>query len=119
EPVESPPARTRPPAAPPVSDLAGLRLLVAEDDETNRQILATRLRRAGVEVAEAAEGQAAIDAALEAGTAGRPFDLALVDLDMPRLDGREVARQLQALGGGPPLIALTAHATAQVRAECL
>jgi CheY-like chemotaxis protein len=104
---------------------ARLRVLLAEDDEVNA-LLATRLlERAGAVVERHHDGKAALDAAL-ASLVGQlpPFDLALLDIRMPGLDGNEVARRLRLeearLKRGPlRLVALTANAFAEDRATAL
>jgi adenylate cyclase len=71
----------------------GPRILVVDDDWLNRDLLRAYLTSSGAEVATAADGQAAIDLALGR---GGPLDLALVDIQMPRMDGLELCRQLKA-----------------------
>ena len=101
------------------------RVLLAEDDEVNA-LLATRLlERAGALVERHHDGRAALEAALD-GIAGRrpAFDLVLLDIRMPGLDGNEVARKLRLeearLKRTPlPLVALTANAFAEDRATAL
>jgi DNA-binding response OmpR family regulator len=68
---------------------AGL-VLIAEDDADVRELVAFRLRRAGYEVLEAADGRRAVELALE-----RSPDVCLVDVMMPELDGYEVTRRLR------------------------
>lgn len=69
----------------------GLRILVADDDPANRDILVRLLSRLGAEVLAVADGEAALGLARE-----RPLDLAMVDILMPRLDGIEFARARRA-----------------------
>jgi class 3 adenylate cyclase len=69
------------------------RILVVDDDWLNRDLLRAYLTSSGSEVATAADGQAALDLALGR---GGPLDLALVDIQMPRMDGLELCRQLKA-----------------------
>jgi len=73
----------------PPPDLHGFRILVAEDNETIRHSVATRLRQLGSEVAEAASGNEALS--LLAG--GRVWDLLLSDIDLPSIDGYELCSQ--------------------------
>jgi CheY-like chemotaxis protein len=83
------------------------RILVADDNETNRDILATRLQANGYEVLHAADGEEALSVT----RAQRP-DLILLDIMMPKLDGIEVCRRLKADAAFPftPVILVTAKA---------
>ncbi len=79
-------------------------VLVVDDDPTVREVVATYLRRDGLEVLEAADGPGA----LEADAASTP-DLVVLDLMLPGLDGLEVFRRLRARRGGVPVVMLTAR----------
>jgi DNA-binding response OmpR family regulator len=83
------------------------RILVADDNETNRDILATRLEANGYEVLHAGDGEQVLDVTRQQ----RP-DLILLDIMMPKLDGIEVCRRLKADAGLPfmPIILVTAKA---------
>ena len=83
------------------------RILVADDNETNRDILATRLEANGYEVLHAGDGEQALAVARE----HRP-DLILLDIMMPKLDGIEVCRRIKADAALPftPIILVTAKA---------
>jgi CheY-like chemotaxis protein len=103
------------PPAPVLKALRGLRVLVAEDDPVNQVLIGDLLGRRGVEVILAATGTEAVAAATEGG-----FDLVLMDIRMPEMDGLTACRHIRALpGGGPPIIALTANALAGERERCL
>ena len=82
----------------PVGDLSGLRVLLVEDGEVNRKLIGVVLRRAGVAPVEAHDGRAGADAALAAAAAGDPFDVILMDMQMPVLDGYAAAAELRAAG---------------------
>ena len=79
-------------------------VLVAEDDQDTRRLVAGVLGRAGHDVLEAADGEEALRLALE-----RKPDVAIVDGAMPKLDGFEVVRRLRGAGARLPVILLTAR----------
>jgi signal transduction histidine kinase/ActR/RegA family two-component response regulator len=90
------------------------RALLAEDDATLQMLTAVHLRRAGFEVVLADNGKQACDHV--AGAAATPFDLILMDMQMPVLDGYAAVTQLRRAGYARPIIALTADAMAHQRA---
>jgi len=81
------------------------KLLVAEDDTAMREALQMQLTRAGFDVTAVDNGADAVIAATE-----QEFDLALLDLVMPGLNGIQAARMLRRIKPGLPLVALTAYA---------
>ncbi|HEX6016969.1 MAG TPA: response regulator [Burkholderiaceae bacterium] len=122
-----PPAVEADVRAPTVSEdderrvLRGARVLIAEDDAVIMMITATLLERWGVQVGRAVDGAEVIEAAQAAELDSAPFHAVLMDLEMPRLNGYAAARELcRQLGARtPPIIALTAAATAHERDEAL
>jgi two-component system sensor histidine kinase/response regulator len=99
-----------------------LRILLAEDNAVNQHIAVRMLEKEGHFVTVAADGQAAIDAWLRA-AAGAPFDLILMDVQMPVLDGFEATAAIRAealrLGKTVAIVAMTAHAMQGDRERCL
>jgi CheY-like chemotaxis protein len=85
-----------------------LRILLVEDDPTVAEVIASLLRARGHHVTHVAHGLAAL-----AQTATHAFDIALLDLDLPGLDGLALARQLRAQGFTTPLVVVTARADAE------
>src|SRR5438270_6731190 len=92
----------------------GLRVLYAEDHPEMQKAVGRLLRVAGASVTIVQDGLEATDRAL-----AEPFDLVLMDLRMPRMDGFDAARALRAADCRVPLVAITADANAVVRANAL
>jgi len=92
-------------------ELSRLRVLVAEDNDFNRFLLGRILDKLGVaEVAFAADGERAVEMALERAALRQPFDVLFLDLRMPGLDGASAARRLRRAGITAAMAALTAQA---------
>lgn len=91
-----------------------MRFLVAEDDEALRTYLGRGLEADGHQARLAPDGQAAVDAFRE-----ETLDMAILDLNMPRLDGMEVLRAMRAANEEFPILILTARTEMAVRLECL
>jgi len=97
------------------ADLSRLRILLVDDSEINRRVTREMLRRAGAAVTEAASGPEAI-----AKTKTTAWDLVVMDISMPEMDGVEASHRIQdLLDKPPPMIALTAHAGAESRRKFL
>lgn len=109
-----PPGRAYAPAADAPPLLGGLKLLLAEDNPLNALIARTVLTRAGAAVETAADGEEAIQAARRGG-----FDVYVLDLRMPVLDGLSAARQIRMLYPNAPIVALTADAGEEERQAAL
>jgi CheY-like chemotaxis protein len=84
---------------------AGLRVLVVEDNPVNQKILSMALQRMGCAVALAGNGQECLDA-----MDGQAFDIILMDLAMPVMDGLEATRRLRADGCRTPILVVSANA---------
>ncbi|MBF0614408.1 MAG: response regulator [Magnetococcales bacterium] len=96
--------------------LAGLRLLLVEDDEINQDVARELLGQVGIRVIVANHGQEALERLAEQG-----FDLILMDIMMPVMDGYETARRIRLRYDSTelPIIAMTAHARSGDRQRCL
>jgi signal transduction histidine kinase/CheY-like chemotaxis protein len=105
------------PAAPVVEPPPGLRVLVVEDNLVNLRLAQRVLEKLGCIVQPATSGEAGLAAAEQ-----RTFDLILMDVQMPGMDGLEVTRRIRAMGGvvgNTPIVALTAGAGEEDRERCL
>ena len=105
--------RVAPPSAARRTRLPGLAVLVAEDNDINALLARHLLSRLGHRPVMAATGGEAVAAFVAAHAAGTPFDLVLMDLHMPGMDGIEAARRMRAAEPGgkrTPIVALTADA---------
>jgi len=77
------------------TDLAGLRVLVVDDNETNRMLVTTQVAAWGMTSEAVADGASALEALRAATAAAKPFDVAVLDLMMPGMDGLELARAIK------------------------
>lgn len=92
------------------------RILVVEDNLDNQRLIRFLLNRAGADVTIASNGQLGVETALQSVP---PFDLILMDLQMPLMDGYQTTKALRSAGYTSPIIALTAHALTGERERCL
>jgi len=95
------------------------RILLVEDSADNRRLIDLILRRAGFSVSFASDGQEGVSEALVAQAGGEPFDVILMDMQMPVLDGYTATRRLRQIGYTGAIIALTAHSMDGERERCL
>jgi PAS domain S-box-containing protein len=120
-----------PPAPPQAQDsafgdadlpqLAGARVLMVEDNPVNMTIAVAMLEQWGVNVTQAGDGVQALAAVEQAARAGQPFDVVLMDVQMPVMSGHEATRRLRERDAGRrlPIIALTAAALSSEREQAL
>ncbi len=105
------------PASPAGRRLRGVRVLAVDDVEVNRLLLENMLSHEGASVVLAEHGQKALDCLASVGA--EVFDVVLMDLQMPVLDGYTASRTIRDKYPGLPVIALTAHALAEEAQRCL
>ena len=100
----------------PAPDLRGRRVLVVDDNANARVVLNGLLSGMTFRVADAASGQAAIEAVRRAGSAGEPYEIVFLDWRMPGLDGIQTAQGIKALGleHAPHLVMVTAYGRREV-----
>ncbi len=111
------PIEAMPVAAPAPPATRRLRILVAEDNATNQLVVTSRLERMGHRADTVGSGQEAIDAVRTV-----PYDLVLMDVMMPEMDGLEATRSIRAMGGPQaeiPIVAVTANVFRQHELDCI
>ena len=116
--IENPSETVRPEkpaaAAPRPDSLAGLRVLLAEDAPPNQRLIRMLLEKAGAEVTVVPDGLQAVEATLGGG-----YDVVLMDMQMPEMDGYDATATLRERGYAGPVVAMTAHAMSNDRRRCL
>nr|WP_255429184.1 response regulator [Ramlibacter albus] len=112
--LDEAPEAAAPPSVPPDAALAGVEVLLVEDNEINQQVAGEVLFAAGARVTVAGNGQEALDMA-----AAQQFDVVLMDMHMPVMDGIEATQELRRRGVSTPIVAMTASAMAADRERCL
>jgi signal transduction histidine kinase/DNA-binding response OmpR family regulator/HPt (histidine-containing phosphotransfer) domain-containing protein len=113
----APPESPATPAPAPDRTKPARRVLVAEDNKINQAVVVSLLKKAGITAEVAQNGEEAVAAAARGG-----FDLVLMDVQMPVLDGLDATRRIRALpgaAGGVPILAMTAHAMRGDRDRCI
>ncbi|MDR0672564.1 MAG: response regulator [Zoogloeaceae bacterium] len=96
--------------------IAGARILLVEDNDLNQQVACEILQDAQFQVDVAGDGAAALEWVRQA---SQPYDMILMDVQMPIMDGMEATRQLRAMGHALPIVAMTANAMPGDRERCL
>ena len=109
--------------APALAPARRLSVLVAEDNEINALLMRSLLSRLGHNAVITTNGEAALESWLAAKSAGAPYDLVLMDIQMPQLDGIETTKRIRALEAGQPgrptpILALTANTLVEDRYAC-
>lgn len=94
-------------------------ILIADDNPVNLRLISHIVNKAGAAIETVVDGQQAVDRALRAAKDGHPFDVILMDVQMPVLDGIGATRTLRKNGYLRPIIALTANAMVSDRLACM
>lgn len=100
-------------------DRLNCRILLAEDGPDSQRMLSFMLQKAGAYVMRADNGKIAVQMALTARNEGVPFDVILMDMQMPVLDGYDATDELRKADYDGPILALTAHAMLGDRKKCI
>ncbi len=104
----------------PVRDIhLPCRILLAEDSPDNQRLISALLKKSGAEVVLANNGEIAVSLVWQEFRRGHPFDVVLMDMQMPVLDGYSATKKLRSMGYLEPIVALTANAMRGDRQQCL
>jgi signal transduction histidine kinase/CheY-like chemotaxis protein len=108
---------------PSIAPSQGLSILVAEDNDINALLMRSLLTRLGHQAVIATNGEEALESWLAAKSAGTPYDLVLMDIQMPQLDGIDTTKRIRSLEAGQPgrqtpILALTANTLVEDRYAC-
>lgn len=106
----------------PLGQMQSRRILIAEDNDINQALMRAMMQKIGIQAIFASNGSEAVAAIIAEAKAAKPFDLVLMDMQMPVMDGLEATRKLRDAGFDAerlPIIALTANAYADDIAACL
>jgi signal transduction histidine kinase/response regulator RpfG family c-di-GMP phosphodiesterase len=95
------------------------RILLSEDSPDNQRLISALLKKSGAEVVLADNGELAVSLAWQEFRRGHPFDVVLMDMQMPVLDGYSATKKLRSMGYLEPIVALTANAMRGDRQQCL
>ncbi|MCX7422163.1 MAG: ATP-binding protein [Planctomycetia bacterium] len=95
------------------------RILLAEDSPDNQRLISALLKKSGAEVVLANNGETAVSLVWQEFRHGHPFDVVLMDMQMPVLDGYSATKKLRSMGYMEPIVALTANAMRGDRQQCL
>lgn len=96
-----------------------LKFLLVEDNEDHQWLMSAVLKDTGVQVTVVERGEDAVQLVMASLQASHPFDLVLMDIRLPTIDGYETTRRLRSAGYAGPIVAITARAMEEEVEECL
>lgn len=99
--------------------LEGMRVLLVEDGPDNQRLFCFLLKKAGADVEVAGNGRICLERVADANERNEPFDVILMDMQMPEMDGYQATRHLRDSDHKGPILALTAHAMPDDRQKCI